>query len=108
MDVSGMSRDIVGGASGGNGVAEVLATINPGMSYPDAVAAGPQDAVAPAIVGGAARPRMSSLGSRVGSRIWTVDSFDESAGMPADRAYMHAGASLQGNSDDVRPRAPCA
>lgn len=96
VDASGVSRDIGSVPAPAGPVAEVLATINPGTQYEPEAGAAPTVSTAAA----ASRTRNPSMGSRVASRIWTVDSFDESTGVPADRPVW--GASLQGNSGEVR------
>lgn len=92
MDASGVSRDF---PSAGTAVADVLANINPGIQpAADPAAEPPPAAHVP-------RSRVPSLGSRAVSHIWTVDSFDESAGVPADRATWGGGASMH-HSGEVR------
>ena len=92
MDASGVSRDI---PPAGTPVADVLANINPGMQP----AADP--AAEPPPTAHVSRSRVPSLGSRAVSHIWTVDSFDESAGVPADRTTWGGGASMH-HSREVR------
>lgn len=106
VDASGVSRDIGGAPAAAGPVAEVLVTINPGMQYEAGAVAAPAVGTTAVAAAAAARPRNPSLGSRAASRIWTVDSFDESAGMPADRPVW--GTSVPGHGGEVLrpPRLP--